>query len=165
MIEITAKNIGSKEIAGMQIPTSPAESQAPQIWQQFMPRRNELEGTEDDVYYSIQDYPADYPWGSYDPTAQFTTWAAREISKDCILPDGFSQTKIKGGLYAHFIHKGTSACLSDSMIYFHTQWLPKSGYTLDKTRLHFERLDRAFLGPENPNSEEDVYIPIIPNSK
>jgi len=165
MIEITAENINPKEIAGIHISTSPAKSRAHQIWQQFMLRCKELEGLEDDVYYSIQEYPADYPWEVYDPTAQFTTWAAREVSKNCVLPNGFSQTEIKGGLYAHFIHKGTSASISDSMIYFHAQWLPKSGYMIDKTRMHFERLDRAFLGPENPDSEEDVYIPVIPNSK
>jgi len=165
MIRITTKSIDAIPIAGMHIITSPASSQAHQIWQQFMPRRSELDGPEDDVYYSVQDYPTDYPWDRYDPLAPFKTWAAREISTDCILPDGFTKTQIKGGLYAVFIHRGTAATISQSMMYFHTQWLPKSEYTLDKSRMHFERLGKAFLGPDNPASEEEVYIPISSISK
>ncbi len=165
MIEITTRNIDAKPIAGMYISTSPASSQALQIWQKFMPRRKELDGPEEDVYYSIQDYPSDYPWEAYDPTAQFTTWAVIEINDDSSIPDDFSATLIKGGLYAFFIHKGTAASIAKSMIYFHSQWLPKSGYFLDKSRMHFERLGKKFLGPENPASEEEVYIPILPISK
>jgi len=165
MIEITIKKIAPKDVAGMHISTSPNSSQAHMTWEKFMPRRSELAGPEDNVYYSIQDYPADYPWDRYDPAVLFKTWAAKEVSNDCNLPDGFDQTQIKGGLYACFIHRGTADTIGDSMMHFHTQWLPKSGYILDKSRVHFERLGKEFLGPNNPASEEEVFIPIIAKSK
>jgi len=164
MIDINLKNIDAKHMAGMNIGTSPANSNAHQIWKAFMPRRKELSGPEDDVFYSLQDYPDNYPWEAFDPTATFTTWAAREINSNSDLPDGFSSTLIKGGLYAVWTHQGTAATISNDIMYFFSKWLPNSGYMLDKSRKHFEALGKDYLGPDNPESKEEVFIPILPNT-
>lgn len=164
MIEIKLKNVDAKHMAGMHIDTSPANSNAHQIWSAFMPKRMTIAGPEDDVFYSIQDYPADYPWEAFDPMATFTTWAAKEVNNNSNLPEGFSPTILKGGLYAVWTHTGTAATISNDIMYFFTKWLPNSGYMLDKSRKHFEALGKEYLGPENPDSKEEVFIPIIPNT-
>lgn len=164
LIEITLQNIDAKHMAGMCISTSPANSQAHLVWKEFMPRRKSLDGPEDDIFYSLQEYPSDYPWDRFDPNISFTTWAAKEVNNYNSVKDGFKTTMIKGGLYAVFIHKGTAASISESLAYFHMQWLPSSGFMLDKTRKHFEKLGKAYLGPMNPESQEEVYIPILPNT-
>jgi len=165
MIAIKLQTIDAKKIAGMSILTSPAKSQAPIIWRKFMPRRGELKGPENDVYYSIQDYPNTYSFASFDPQAEFTTWAAKEVDDHHNFPQDIETTLIKGGLYATWIHHGTVDSFSQNMGHFFISWLPKSGYMLDLSRKHFERLGKDFLGPQNPDSKEEVFIPIIPNTK
>jgi AraC family transcriptional regulator len=44
--------------------------------------------------------------------------------------------------------------------YIYTEWLPNSGFQLDN-KPHFEVLGDNYLGHENPESEEEIWIPII----
>ena len=65
---------------------------------------------------------------------------------------------LKKGLYAVFIHKGTSAEFPKTFLYILGQWLPQSEYELDD-RPHFEILGEKYKN-NDPSSEEEVWVPI-----
>jgi AraC family transcriptional regulator len=46
--------------------------------------------------------------------------------------------------------------------YIYNEWLPNSPWELDH-RPHFERLGAKYKN-EDPNSEEDIYIPVRPRA-
>ena len=67
---------------------------------------------------------------------------------------------LKKGLYAVFNYKGLS---SDNSIfqYIFSKWIPESNYLLDD-RPHFEILGVKYKN-NDPNSEEEIWIPIKEN--
>ncbi len=67
------------------------------------------------------------------------------------------------GLYAVFIHKGDASTAPKTFEYIFGTWLPNSEYLLDN-RPHFEILGEKYKN-EDPNSEEEVWIPIKPRKK
>ena len=64
---------------------------------------------------------------------------------------------LEGGLYAVFIHRGSSTDTS-TFHYIFSTWLPKSNYILD-SRPHFEVLGEKYKNGD-PDSEEEIWIPI-----
>jgi len=66
---------------------------------------------------------------------------------------------IPGGLYAVFIHKGPVHIFYKTSQYIYGQWIPGSDYILDN-RPHFEIMTEQYLGPDHPESEEEVWVPI-----
>jgi AraC family transcriptional regulator len=67
-------------------------------------------------------------------------------------------------LYAVFKHKGATSSFHLTSDYIFNHWIPQSEYELDH-RPHFEILGDQYLGPDNPESEEEVWIPIKPRKK
>ncbi len=74
-------------------------------------------------------------------------------------PEGMKPKILAGGLYATFTHKGPVKTFVKTSNYIYGTWLPQSGYELDQ-RAHFEKLGAKFYGPEHPDSEEDIFVPI-----
>ena len=66
---------------------------------------------------------------------------------------------IQGGSYAVFIHKGATDTFHKTAEFIFSVWLPNSKYELDN-RKHFEIMKENYLGPNNPDSEEEVWVPI-----
>ena len=151
--------IAPRQLVGLSIETSLADSKAKIIWSQLMPRRTEIRNSIQDVFYSVQVYPKGMKMEDFTPTTIFTTRAAIEVSKLEDIPKGFENYKLEGGLYAVFIHKGKVDDFPQLAEYIYGHWIPHSKYKLDE-RAHFEILGDKFLGPENPESEEEVWIPI-----
>lgn len=108
--------------------------------------------------YSVQVYDGLQYFETFSPTTEFTKWAVAEVENTDNIPNGFSSFTLESGLYAVFIHKGTSADFPRTFQYIFTQWLPKSGYALDD-RPHFELLGKNYKN-NDPSSEEEVWIPI-----
>jgi AraC family transcriptional regulator len=90
----------------------------------------------------------------------FEQWAAAEVSEDGELPPGLETLHLPGGLYAVFIHRGTTADFYSTAQFIYGYWLPQSGYTLDQ-RPHFEVMGDKYRH-NHPESEEEVYVPITP---
>lgn len=155
----TIKELKTTFLVGMCETTSVATMNPAAIWQQFMPRKNEVEGHIADKYYSVQVYGKEYSFQNFDPNAQFQKWAAVAVEEKVEIPNGMEAVKIPSGTYAVFLHKGTAPEFSKTLQYIHAVWLPNSNYLLD-TRPHFEFLDERYLGPMNPDSEEEVWVPI-----
>jgi AraC family transcriptional regulator len=61
--------------------------------------------------------------------------------------------------YLRFIHKGLSCKVGLTYKYIYESWLPKSDYRLSLP-YNFEVYGDKFLGPENPLSESEIYIPV-----
>jgi AraC family transcriptional regulator len=60
---------------------------------------------------------------------------------------------------ARFVHKGRSADLSMTLDYIYQTWLPKSGKAI-AAPLEIELCSERYLGPNHPQSESQILIPI-----
>jgi AraC family transcriptional regulator len=103
-------------------------------------------------------YEPDY-FTNFTPETLFTKWAAVEVKDYSTIPDGFEKLELTGEKYAVFLYKGTSEMFSETAQYIYGEWLPNSGFQLDN-RPHFEIMGDNYLGHENPESEEEIWIPI-----
>jgi len=153
------KHTDAIRLVGMCETTSVATMNPAAIWQRFMPRRNEIDEHVQNQYYSVQVYDEEYSFQNFDANATFQKWAAVAVDKEVEVPNGMQTMQIPAGMYAVFIHKGTAPEFSKTLQHIHGVWLPNSKYELDN-RPHFEFLDDRYLGPMNPKSEEEVWVPI-----
>ena len=124
-----------------------------------MPRLKEIKNAVSADLFSLQNYPEDY-FTNFTPETIFTKWAAVEVKNFENIPEGFEKLEIPSGKYAVFLHKGNTEMFAKTAQYIYTEWLPNSGFQLDN-KPHFEVLGDNYLGHENPESEEEVWIPII----
>lgn len=127
-----------------------------QLFQQFMPRREEIRHWAHQNVYDLREYPLNY-FDAFDPARMFTKWAAMEVIEVQTVPDGMQVYRLQGGTYAVFQYKGP---MGDPAIYqdIYSKWLPYSGYALDH-RPHFDILGPRSIA-QDPNSEEEIWIPI-----
>ena len=61
--------------------------------------------------------------------------------------------------YLRFIHKGLANKVGYTYKYIYNQFLPETDYKLSKP-FNFEFYGKKCLGPYNPESESEIYIPI-----
>lgn len=127
-----------------------------ELWRSFMPRRNEITNAITADLISMQIYDPSY-FNPFNPEKEFEKWAAVEVSDFHNIPEGMESFTLADGVYAVFIHKGSSSDNS-TFQYIFTRWLPASGYVLDE-RPHFEVLGEKYKN-NDPNSEEEIWIPI-----
>ena len=148
--------IPQKQLVGINLKMNLINNKTGQLWQSFSPRIKEIHNIVSPERYSLQVYPKDY-FRQFNPQTEFIKWAAVEVSDTNNIPSGMEVYTLKAGLYAVFHYVGSS---TDKSIfqYIYGEWIPKSGYILDD-RPHFELLGKNYRN-NNPNSEEDIYIPI-----
>jgi len=151
------EHINPKKLVGKKMKMSLAENKTFQLWQSFMPRRNEIKSKIKNELISMQVYKE--PLRPGDLNQEFEKWAVIEVSDFTDLPDEMETYNLPGGEYAVFHYKGLN---TDSSIfaYIFGTWLPNSGYLLDE-RPHFELLGDKYKN-NHPDSEEDIYIPVKP---
>lgn len=152
-------HLESKKLIGMNVQTSLSEFSPASIWEKFMPRLKEIKTKIGTEKYSIQIYDKPFNYTDFNPHITFEYWAATEVDSNDVLPDGMDFLEIPGGKYAIFLHKGDMATFQKILSYIYTEWLPSSGFKVDH-RPHFEKLDERYLGHQNPESEEEVWVPI-----
>jgi len=128
-----------------------------ELWRSFMPRRREVQNNLTLELFSMQVY--NQPFDPSDLNQEFDKWAAVEVTNFDAVPAGMETFVLAGGLYAVFHYKGSS---TDTRIFqfIFGDWLSNSGYVLDH-RPHFEILGDKYKNAD-PNSEEDIWIPIKP---
>lgn len=71
----------------------------------------------------------------------------------------FVNKVIPQGRYLRFIHKGYANKVGYTYKYIYNQYLPETNYKLTKP-FNFEFYREECLGPNNPQSESEIYIPI-----
>jgi len=152
--------IKQKRLVGMRLEMNLIDNKTVDLWQEFSPRIKEIRHKCSTNRYSLQLYPEDY-FKHFNPNTNFIKWAAVEVSNTQNIPAGMQVLNLEQSLYAVFHHKGPGADRSIFQ-YIYGQWLPHSGFSLGK-RPHFELLSEHYK-PDNPNSEEDIFIPILSKS-
>jgi len=149
-----------KKLVGKSLKMSLVDNKTGALWRSFMPRRKEITNAVSTDMYSMQVYDASY-FDEFSPNKEFEKWALMEVTDFEEIPDEMTAFALIEGLYAVFHYKGLN---TDTRIfeYIFTTWLPASKYMLDN-RPHFELLGEKYKNAD-PNSEEDIWIPIKPKS-
>lgn len=156
-LKIEVKEFGPKMLIGKSIQTSFAADRTPELWRSFMPERRRIHNAVGTDLYSLQIYPAGFKFMPPDAQTQFTKWAAVEVSST-EKAEGFEILEIPAGLYAVFTYKGPFTDFAPAFAQIFDEWLPSNGFVPD-TRPHFEILGAKYKNGD-PESEEDIYIPV-----
>ncbi|MAZ26225.1 MAG: GyrI-like domain-containing protein [Cytophagaceae bacterium] len=155
----TIITIPSKKLVGLSIKGKISFDDTKAMWQRFQKGKKEIENRVEGELHSMQIYPKGFKMEEFTEDTQFERRAAVEVSTFGAKPEGFEDFELAGGLYAKFIHKGPVRAFIETSNYIFKEWLPQSDYRVDD-RAHFEILGAKYLGPEHPDSEEEIFIPL-----
>ncbi len=151
------ERINEKKLIGKRLIMSFANYKVAELWQSFMPRRNEIHNNVSSELISLVKYEPGH-FENFQLTNEFERWAAVEVTNFDNIPEGLESLILQGGLYAVFLHKGDAREFDRTFQYILGTWLPNSDYVLDD-RPHFEVLAEKYRN-NDPNSEEEIWIPI-----
>lgn len=154
------ETLKEKKLVGKRLKMSYANNKTRELWSSFMPRIKDVNNRVSTDLFSLQIYDS-LQFENFDPTREFEKWALIEVTDFDNVPNGLETFILNNGLYAVFIHKGSSNDNSTFQYIFST-WLPMSDYLLDD-RPHFEILGYKYKNGD-PNSEEEIWIPICDNA-
>ena len=157
-MEPTIVNLKEKKIIGCSCKMNSINNKTGELWKSFMPRLKEIKNKISADLFSVQIYNADYNFNQFDPSIQFTKWAAAEVSSFKKVPADMETLIINAGLYAIFLHKGSNLNNSTHQ-YIFQKWLPTSEKYILDARPHFEVLGEKYKNGD-PSSEEEIWIPI-----
>lgn len=153
-------NQKAKTLVGMHIETTLSENRTFELWNSFKSRLKEIPHCIPDVFYSIQDYPHPPGTPQFKIETPFTKWAAIEVTKQAQLPDGFDSLYLPPTTYAVFTHRGPAHTFPQTMEYIFKTYFPNSNYEVSHGP-QFEIMDKNYLGSDHPDSEEEVWIPVM----
>jgi AraC family transcriptional regulator len=146
-----------KRLVGKSTRMSFSNNKTSELWRSFMPRRKEIRNNKGPDFYSIEVYEPLF-FKNFDPAREFEKWAAVEVTDFDTVPPDMETFTIPEGLYVVFLYKGPA---SEGMKFYQDifgTWLPQSDFLLDN-RPHFALMGAKYKG-EDPNSEEEIWIPI-----
>jgi AraC family transcriptional regulator len=159
-MEPRIESLAEKKLIGKRMKMTLSNNKTGELWKSFMQRRKEIKNNLTTDFYSMQVYDQSFDFQKFDPYIPFEKWAAVEVSNFDGIPHEMESLIVPGGLYAVFIHKGAAGTAPKTFKYIFGTWLPNSEYLLDN-RPHFEILGEKYKN-EEPDSEEEVWIPIKP---
>jgi AraC family transcriptional regulator len=149
--------LNEKKLIGKRIKMSFSNNKTYELWRSFMPRKKDIRNVISSDLYSIEVYGRAF-FDNFSPETEFEKWAAVEVTDFNTVPDDMESITLSGGLHAVFLYQGPASAASKLYQYILGTWLPGSDFLLDN-RPHF-----ALMGPkyknEDPNSEEEIWIPI-----
>ena len=99
------ENILKKKLVGKRLIMSFADNKTGELWGKFMPKRREIKNNLNTELISLQLYEKDF---DLNPNSEFEKWATVEVSNFNKVPNEMKTFLLEGGLYAVFIHKGSS---------------------------------------------------------
>ncbi len=147
-------NFTTRNVVGISTKMKPDEYfKIPQLWQEFMPRKKEIENINSEEFIAIQQFSEGTTINNIEA---YTIWASVEVSNFKEIPKGMASFEIPAGKYAVFLQKGMEASKTYQSIM--NDWLPTSGYAIDD-RPHFQIMGKTYNNG-SLDSEEDFYIPI-----
>ncbi|MBN8701515.1 MAG: GyrI-like domain-containing protein [Bacteroidetes bacterium] len=152
------ETLKEKKLIGKNLKVSLTNNKTVELWRSFMPRRKEITNNLTTELFSLQVYEPSY-FDNFNPSTEFEKWALIEVPDFEKIPEGMQAFTLVSGLYAVFYYKGLN---TDTKIfeYIFGTWLPSSVYVLDQ-RPHFEIMGEKYKNAD-PNSEEEIWIPIKP---
>jgi len=110
------------------------------------------------TYFSVDIYPRSNFFEQFNINEEFEKWATIEVNSFDQIPDEMETLIIPEGLYAVFHYKGKPSEAQATFQFIYGVWLPNSDYEIDN-RPYFALMGEKYNG-ENPDSEEDFWIPI-----
>lgn len=152
------RTLPTKKLIGKNLEMSYINNRTGELWRSFMPQRKDISNKIGSGLYSMQIYDGVFDFQDFNPAKSFTKWAAVEVSDFTEIPETMETYTLQGGLYAVFLHKGSSLDFQKTFHEIFAVWLPNSLYQIDD-REHFELLGEKYKN-ESPDSEEEVWIPI-----
>ncbi|MFY7909701.1 MAG: GyrI-like domain-containing protein [Emticicia sp.] len=152
------RTLPPKKLIGKSLEMSYINNRTGELWRSFMPQRKDISNKIGSDLYSMQIYDGVFDFQDFNPAKSFTKWAAVEVSEFADIPETMETYTLQGGLYAVFLHKGSSLDFQKTFYEIFAVWLPNSPYQIDD-REHFELLGEKYKN-ESPDSEEEVWIPI-----
>ena len=122
----------------------------PLLWNQFLPKRSEIEGRIEGVAYgAIQQVKGEGDLLEY--------YAACEVSHVGALPKGMDHIEIAASRYAKFTHSGLIKNIDDTVNYIYSSWL------LGSEKRHTYACDLEIYGDQyRPDSDESLIHYAIP---
>jgi AraC family transcriptional regulator len=147
-------------LAGLKTTMSLSHNTTIQLWQTFGPLKKSIHNKSNGGSYSVQCYVDDFMSIPFTPETKFVKWAAVAVFNEDDIPKELEVLKIPKGKWAVFPYKGTTRDFGKFAQYVYQEWLPQSGYQLDH-RPHYEYMGSDYLGPNHPDAQEDVWIPIV----
>ncbi len=150
-----------KKLVGISTRMSHADNKTFTLWNTLMPRRREIANAGGSDLYSVEEFERGH-FARFDPTREFTKWAAIEVMDFTAVPDGMEQLTIPAGTYAVFVHRGPANEGARTYEQIFRSWLPSSEYDLDH-RPHFALMGEKYKHNEE-DSEEEIWIPVKPKS-
>lgn len=150
--------LSEKKLMGQRMTMSLSNNKTRELWQNFMPRRKEIQNSSGTNLYSMQIYDSMY-FSNFDPNTEFEKWAIIEVTDFDTIPAQLETVTLPSELYAVFIHKGDVSSAAKTFQYIFSTWLTKSHYILD-SRPHFEILGEKYKN-NDPTSKEEIWIPIL----
>ncbi|WP_161785195.1 GyrI-like domain-containing protein [Brevibacillus borstelensis] len=131
-----------------------ASNRVPALWEEFLRRVNEIhDRTSPNISMGISEFSQNHL------DEEFVCMACVPVNRFASIPEGMVCKTIPTMQYVVVTHKGKLPTLGNAFDYIYTTWLPNSGYDLVEAD-DFEVYGERFLGPENEDSEVDIYIPI-----
>ena len=154
-------NITEVKLAGMHTQTSFNDNKIPELWQKFMPRVKEFNNiSKPDFYYAVHPYESHLNIDDFNESIAVKRWSCVPVNDFHKLPKDMETHLLKAGKYLKYTYKGRAQDIFPFVKALYTQWVPKSGYTLDE-RDDFEIIDSSrYFGPHHPESEVDLFIPV-----
>ena len=159
MLQPEIRTIASKQLVGMRMPFSLAKNSPAELWRQFMPRRKEVKQTVNAALISMEVYNGGLDLDTFNEDTVFEKWAVVEVSDIDNLPKGMESYRLTGGKYAVFTHKAIEMPIQELFEYIFSTWLPTTGFSL-RGNVHLEVMGEKYYGPNHPETEEDIWIPI-----
>jgi AraC family transcriptional regulator len=159
-MELRLEMLTGKTLVGKRLRMSLSENRTGELWRGFMPRRKEIQNKISNDLYSLQVYDRSMDFRNFDPMQDFEKWALAEVSDSSSIPQGMEIFTLEPGLYAVFNYKGAASEGEKMFRYIFETWLPSSGFQIDN-RPHFEILGEKYKN-EDPDSEEEIWIPVKP---
>lgn len=152
--------IADIKVVGMRGKTKLDHNRIPELWRFFLPHINEIKSKKEPlITFGVCELEPELRITKFQNSTDYSELVGVKVNSFADIPSGMVKKTIPAGKYAVFIHKGNINKLSITYDYIWGTWVPYSDFEVS-IRDNFQTYDERFLGPENDNSEIDIYIPI-----
>lgn len=158
-VQPVIKNIAEIQVVGIEGKTNLIDNRMPEMWQELIGLLDQIPNPHSQqrsygicqTAQNIHDFSAE---------TIFTEFVGIEVKKieDLVFP--LKGTVIPAGKYAVFTHRGSLANCHKTYEYIWGTWFLHTKEQL-ANRADFEMYDHRFLGPDNPDTQIDICIPIL----
>lgn len=144
---------GSFKLVGMIYHGQNKSNEIGQLWTEFDRLLDQIPYRQNkDSYYGLC-------FGMEKGNPAFSYLAALPVDRFDEVPLDMVAKTVPAQTYAVFTHRGPTSKILETYDYGYGTWLPASEYE-PAASFDFEFYDDRFTGPDDPNSQIDIYIPI-----